>query len=594
MEKDYLKKLNIPSTPGVYLFRCKNTTLYIGKAKNLKKRISQYFLKNVNPKTKSLTSSANDIQFIKVKSEADALLLECQLIKKYKPKYNVLLKDDKSYPMLKIEMQHEYPGIYYYRGKVDTKNKYFGPYSNIRNLNQIKDEIQHIFKIRTCENSYFKNRSRPCLLYQIDRCSAPCVRKINKDEYHTLVSDAVKMLSGKSDKVILNMQLRMQEFSLTQQYEKAAITRDQIFRLQSIQDRENKNHNDNIYDIFYIKFTFPDVICCHLKVCNSSINSKDIYYAKSHINENIEDITASIIIQYFNSNNHIPNEIITNMKSIDKNILSESLKNMFNKKIKIIFQPKTEKLSWLNLAKFNCEHHEAENIVLDKEMMSILDLINEPRQMECFDISHTSGVATIGACVVFKDYKPVRSLYRYYNIKTKIASDDYEAIRIAIIKRYSDLKKSSKDLPQLVIIDGGKGQLNAAKKALQELQLQDDITLISIAKGEKRKEGLETIFKTDMSELDIHKDHTCFKLLLHIRNEAHNFAIQKHKKARSKKSFKSNLDDIYGIGPKKKIGLLKKFSSIESIKNASIDDLIAIKGINYNNAIAIKDHFNKK
>jgi excinuclease ABC subunit C len=574
----------LPTNPGIYLFKCADQVIYVGKAKRLNKRVKQYFLKqHQDAKTQLLVSQIETLEWIITQTEAEALILECDLIKRYQPKYNILLKDDKTYPYIHINTEHDFPGVYYFRGKTRLNKDYYGPYTDMRALRETLDHIQHIFQLRTCTNSYFSNRSRACILYQINRCSGPCVGHIQADAYQKQVEDVQRFLRGESSEIIEALEGRMKDAVQALEYEQAAVIRDQIYALRQIQHQQEITGTTENLDVFHFDFALPAVYGYYLAVRQGKMKTHRFYTWSSIYTDEISESLTTLLLQFYaqGTAGRI-SHVLTNIKPSNKAMLEQLLQEKCGYPIHILHQPKADKEQWLQVAKTNCLHHQQqaiEPVEVLNALQSMLGMTTLPQRIECFDISHTSGCQAVGACVVFMNGKPDTRQYRYYDVSPASPGDDYEAMRIALTKRYADKHSDLASLPQLIIIDGGKGQLQAAVETLADAQLLSLTTVISLSKGEKRKEGLETLHRHQLAPIAINQDVGCHKLLLRVRNAAHSYALRKHVKKRTKHSLKSLLLAIPGIGPKKRQALLQHYPSMESIQESTVSQLCKVPGI---------------
>lgn len=588
----------VPKLPGVYLFRKKQDYIYIGKAKNLKNRLGQYFkadLASLALKTQHMLANADDLEIITTENESAALLLENDLIKQYQPKYNILLKDDKAYPYIKLSVADPYPGIYFHRGNTDKKSHYFGPYTNKKAVKSALDKIQAAFKVRTCSNSYFSNRTRPCLLYQINRCSAPCVGFISKKAYQEQCNNIKNFFHNDSDAVISVITSKMQSHSMRQEYESAAKYRDQILALREIQRQSTNKATDDCFDVFYLNFLLDNVECYTLNIRYGKIVKGKKYFFNDIVYNDKYELCSNLLLQFYNDNTiEEINTIIINIRPANIDIIRKTLSKNKSKLADIIYRPQGDKARWLAMAKENCEHDLAmqRRAIITPDIMLKCGLDETPNYIECFDISHTSGVHTYGSCVVFRDGLPQRKEHRSYKLNPVHAADDYQALQLAVVKRYTDFVKHNKEMPDLIIIDGGKGQLNSVKYALEQLQLKNFVAIISISKGPARKEGLEQIHFSNGDIIEINNEVTKYKYILQIRNEAHNQARRSHTRKRDKQSISSFLESINGIGVAKKKILTENFLTLDAIKSAKLSDLTAIKGINIKIAKALLDSLN--
>ena len=598
---------SIPNQPGIYqYFNSKDEILYIGKAKNLKKRISSYTnTSSLSNRIQRMIYQISNIETITTKTEAEAFLLESNLIKKNKPKFNIVLRDDKSLPYILITSKHKWPQILKHRGKQKEIGTYFGPYPSAGAVDETISSIQKAFLIRSCSDSFFKARTRACLLHQIKKCSAPCVKKIDKKNYKILSDETILFLKGKNKKIQTILKKKMNEFSSKQLYEKAANVRDRVNALNQIQEKQSVNiYSIGDADIISIKKK-RNKTCIQVFYFRGGQNLGGRYYFPRHEkNEKERNILQSFLGQYY-SDKIITKNILINKNIPEKNLLTKALNKKAGYKINIQTPIKGQKKIILKNAEKNAEKeidkkYNEENINLNflKKIKSYFKLIKNPKTIEIYDISHTSGEFAVGAMVSFNKSGFIKNNYRKFNISGKFKrkeiiskQDDYSSIHEVLNRR---LKKSSTTipLPDLMIIDGGKGHLNTAFSILKDLNLENKIELISIAKGENRNEGNETFYikKNQRIKFKIN-DKTLF-FLQRLRDEAHRFAITSHKTRRSKIN-KSILDEIEGIGPNKKRDLLKYFGSSEQIRLAKLNEIEKVKGINKNTAKKIYNFFHE-
>ena len=598
---------NLPYQPGIYQFlNFKGDILYIGKAKNIKKRVSSYKnLSKLSYRIRRMMSQINNIETITTVTEAEAFLLESNLIKKFKPKYNIVLKDDKSLPYILITNRNKWPQILKHRGKQKKNSIYFGPYPSARIVDQTINSLQKAFLIRSCSDSYFNNRQRPCLLYQIKKCSAPCVNKINKKNYNFLSNQTISFLKGKNKEIQSEIKKKMEKLSKRQDYEKAADLRDRIKALNQIQEKQliNINSIDDADIISIIKK--KNKTCVQIFYFRSGQNLGGRYYFPRHDeNEKIENILQSFIGQYY-SDKIITKLILVNKKIPEKKLLINALRKKSGYSIDIQLPIKGQKKSVVQYAEKNAEKElnrkydeQKNNLFFLQKVKFAFKLKKIPKIIEIYDGSHISGEFAVGAMVSFNKDGFIKNNYRKFNIKGKFKrkniiskGDDYSMIYEVLNRR---LQKSSKAIsfPDLMIIDGGKGHLSTALNALENLNLEKKIDLISIAKGEKRNEGNENFYVKGNKKIKFKTNDKTLFFLQRLRDEAHRFAITSHKTRRSKIS-KSILDEVEGIGPNKKRDLLKYFGSSEQIRLAQISEIEKVKGINKNIAKKIYNFFHE-
>lgn len=583
------------------MYDAKGVVIYIGKAKNLKNRVSSYFHKTVStPKTKRLLSQVDDLDITITHSETDALLLESNLIKKLHPRYNVLLRDDKSYPYIYISTQQDFPRMDVYRGARQQKGRYFGPYTSGLAVRETLNLLQKLFKIRSCKDTFFNNRTRPCLQHQIKRCTAPCVKFIDKQTYQADVKNAVLFLEGKNQQIIENLIKQMQQASDDKKYELAAHFRDQISSLRKIQEQQTITAaKDNDIDIIAAECR-NNSCCVHVLSLRAGriIGSKS-FFPKTPMHAQEADVLTAFIPQYYlnpEREKQFPQQIILSKALDDHEWISSALGTHFDRKVTLHNKVRGERLKWREMAEHNAKlslgnmlsskastYHRFE--ALQKELK--LDAM--PQRLECIDISHTQGEATVASLVVFNQEGPAKSDYRRYNIKGITKGDDYAAIRQALTKRYTKLKSGEGQLPDLLLIDGGKGQLQVAIEVMEELQVTS-VLLLGIAKGPTRKAGLETLyFINKENEIHLAEDSIALHLIQHIRDEAHRFAITGHRNQRDKKRTTSPLESIEGVGAKRRQQLLIHFGGLQELKRVSVDEIAKVKGISKDLAKKVYD-----
>lgn len=580
----------LTQSPGVYqMCDTDAVVLYVGKAKNLKKRVNSYFQKQSHgSKTKALVEKIVDVKVIVTKSEVEALLLECELIKKLSPRYNILLRDDKSYPFIFVSIKHRFPRLVFYRGRRRDDGRLFGPYPSVGAVKETLSFLQKIFKLRTCRDSYFKNRQRPCLEYQIDRCRAPCVGYIDDETYRKDVALALDFLAGKSDYVISLLEKQMYALSDDKAYEDAASIRDQIQQLRQVQTSQTLSSDAISADVIGLAIENHTACIVVLVIRDGKLIQTQAFYPKlPSIEEGVcpDNIMHAFLTQYYLYQVDVmPPEIIT------AHIPSSSLQSLLTKvkqsRCRLITHPREMKAKWLALANNNAK------IILETEMASkasmssryedlesVLHLDKPIERMECFDISHTGGESTVAACVVFDREGPSKKAYRQFNIEGIKEGDDYAAIEQAVRRRYERLLKENTPLPDLILIDGGKGQVNKAKTALMALGIENAY-ILGVSKGPSRKAGLETLL-IEKENLSFHlsEDAKALHLIQHIRDEAHRFAITSHRHKREKKGMSSVLEDIEGIGAKRRRALLNYFGGIKGLLDATQSEIEKVPGI---------------
>lgn len=577
---------NLPNLPGVYrMINEAGEVIYVGKAKDLKKRVSSYFNKNLpSPRTRMMVSQIQNIETTVTHSEAEALLLENNLIKGLMPRYNVLFRDDKSYPYITLTNDN-YSRLAFHRGAQRKGNQYFGPFPNSVAVRESIQLLQKVFRLRTCENTVFQNRSRPCLQYQIQRCTAPCVNLISEEDYRRDVNHAAMFLLGKEQQVMDDLGEKMMSAAERQEYEMAAIFRDRMQSLRQVQAKQFVS-DFNVSDADVIACTeLHGEQCVNLVMIRGGRHLGDkSFFPKNSDGAELSTTVEAFIEQHYMAQNTPPLLIVS--VPIETEALEEVLSEQANRKIKINNNPIGDKRVWLKMALTNAElalqQKQAQQSNQQSRLLALREALNLPEsteRIECFDISHTMGEATVASCVVFDRGDIQNSEYRRYNITGITPGDDYAAMRDALTRRYKKVAEGEGKRPDLVFIDGGKGQLGVAIEVMQEVGL-DDILLVGIAKGEERKPGLETMIFSDTGEmLNLEKDNPGLHLLQQIRDEAHRFAITGHRAKRGKARMHSSLEDIEGIGAKRRKSLLVRFGGLDGVKNASVDELSKVEGI---------------
>ena len=606
MDFDYQNFLdNVGETPGVYQMQSQaGDIIYVGKAKNLKKRLSSYFRKSGLPvKTQALVAQIHEINVTLTHTENEALILEHNLIKKFKPRYNVLLRDSKSYPYIKIDDQHEFPSLTFYRGERKEKARYFGPYPSAHAIRETLKMLQKVLPVRQCEDSYFSNRSRPCLQYQIKRCTAPCVGLISKEQYAADIELSALFLQGK-DKRLNNMLLEKMEIaSKALDFETAAIFRDRINALKRVQAHQSIDSGSADIDVLSVA-EMHGKFCVEVTFIRGGRHSGSRgFFPKVSLEMNEMEVLAAFIPQHY-FNRSVPKELILSHVIPDQQIIADSLSEQKGSKVLLSAKVRAAKREWLNIGNLNVterlKRHLAETGTLNQRFQALQEALNLEddalERIECFDISHTQGQQTVASCVVFSKEGAVKRDYRRYNIKDITPGDDYAAMRQVLTRRYEkmlsdDIGKSN--LPSLVLIDGGKGQLGVALDVFQELQL-NEVLLIGVAKGEGRKPGLERLFVNDDKTPILLGSHSpALHLIMQIRDEAHRFAISGHRAQRGKIQTQSVLQQIPGVGNKRRQQLLKHFGGIQGVQQAGVKGLSQVPGISKEIAEKIYFHLQK-
>ena len=601
--RDTLKQSvrDMPPDPGVYrMLDDAGDTLYVGKAKNLKKRVSSYFSRSLNTKNISLINRTADITVTVTASEAEALLLESNLIKTHRPRYNILLRDDKSYPYIRLD-EDAFPRLSFCRTRRRRAGRYFGPYTNVKSVRETMDLIFKVFRLRQCTPSMFKNRRRPCLQYQIKRCCAPCVGYVTENEYADRVVMAGDVLSGKCEVVVERLIDRMNRASKQLEYERAAAYRDQIGKLRDLLGKQYvvSAHKSDI-----------DVIACRLsgraacvqvvKIRNGLNIGNQAFFPvlpKTADGPDEAGIVESFIGQYY-LENAVPGEVVVNAKLDDRQVVEAMLSGKAGRKVAVSDAVRGHRRKWLESAGQNAAD------ALNRKLLSrqnlrdqfialreLLKLPAAPRRLECFDVSHTMGEETVASCVVFNEDGPDKRNYRRFNITGVTGGDDYAAMAHALTRRFQRLAKEKESFPDVLFIDGGKGQVSVARKALREFDT-GDMRLVGVAKGPERRAGEETLIIVDgdaMVEMkigDVSALHL-MHLIQRVRDEAHRFAIAGHRLRRAKKRKESVLESIPGLGPKRRHSLLRYFGGLRGVGHASVDELAGVKGVSRNLAKSV-------
>lgn len=601
--KDFLKSLS--SKPGIYrMLDHAGTVIYVGKAKNLKNRVSSYFLKTVSsPKTKVLVSKIASMETTVTHTENEALLLENNLIKTLKPRYNILYRDDKSYPYIYLSTQDKYPRLSVFRGKQRKQGEYFGPYPSAGAVRETLNLLQKIFPIRQCDNNFFKNRSRPCLQYQIKRCTGPCTEMIDKVDYDIDVQHAKLFLEGKSSDVINDLVTQMEASSKQQDYEHAGLLRDQITHLRQILEKQYIHTDAGDVDI--VAVSYEDGLGCIQVITvrgGRSLGSKAFYPKTQSLSkeENVSQrLLETFIPQYYLSSQHaIPEEIILSEQLNETDLLQQVLSEQRKHKVAIKYQVRGFRQRWLDMAQQNAnqsllQYANSKETLLQRfdNLQTILNLDELPTRLECFDISHSSGESTVASCVVMTSQGFSKADYRRFNIKDITAGDDYAAMKQALLRRYQRVKKGEAKQPDILLIDGGKGQVKQAIEVMEELQIKD-ILLIGVTKGPGRKACFDTLYMANtQKQIRLPSDTAALHLIQHVRDEAHRFAISGHRAQRQKTRNTSVLESLPGLGPKRRQQVLKQFGGLQELAKAGVEDIASVNGISAKLAQLIYDAF---
>ncbi|MCS5570341.1 MAG: excinuclease ABC subunit UvrC [Pseudomonadales bacterium] len=590
-QSNFDSKTFLPSLtrrPGVYrMLDSEGDVLYVGKARNLRNRVTSYFrASGLATKTIALMNKVDDIQVTVTASETEALLLEQSLIKADRPMYNVLFRDDKSYPYICLT-EHTFPRLALHRGTKQQVGRYFGPYPSAGAVRESIQVLQKLFQLRSCEDGFYKNRSRPCLQHQIGRCSAPCVGRVESEDYAADVGLAQMFLEGRSRAVLQELKQRMESASKAREFEHAARYRDQIAQLRRIQENQYVHGESGEVDVFALAQDSSYTCVQGLFIRGGRVIGQRTWYPKNELDTPPGALLSSFVSQYYlaSEGRVIPKLVLTSIPLDEEELVESVLAGRSGRKVSVTSKVRAQRARWLEMARDNAALSLTSYVAERRNVFSrfvdlqdLLELEDMPKRLECFDISHTSGEATVASCVVFDTNGPLKSDYRRFNIEGVTAGDDYAAMEQALRRRYRRLKEGEAVLPDLLVIDGGQGQLGKAAGVLSELQV-DDIGLIGVAKGPARKAGLEKILLYGQGELSVPATSGSMHLLQHIRDEAHRFAITGHRGRRAKNRRRSALDGIVGIGPKRKRELMAYIGSLATIKGASSEEIAKVPGI---------------
>lgn len=575
--------------PGVYrMLDLAGRLLYVGKANNLKKRLASYFRKSgLAPKTAALVARIARIETTITANETEALLLEQTLIKEWRPPYNILLRDDKSYPYVFLS-DGEFPRLSLHRGTKKAKGRYFGPYPSAGAIRESLQLLQKTFQVRQCEDSYFVNRTRPCLQYQIKRCKGPCVGLVQADEYAEDVRRSVLFLEGRSNQLSGELVEAMEQASAQLDFERAAVLRDQAALLRRVQDQQSMEGGSGDVDIVAARIN-PGGACVHLVTVRAGrvLGSKN-YFPQVGIEEDVAGVMLAFLAQYYlgNQERELPAELIVNVQHEDFPVLLQALQTARGRQLSISCKVRGNRARWQQLAVTNAEQALNARLADRQHLAARFEALAEalrleeiPQRLECFDISHSSGEATVASCVVFGPEGALKSDYRRYNIEGVTAGDDYAAMHQALTRRFSKLSEGEGKLPDILLVDGGKGQLTMARDVLEELSVPD-LLLLGIAKGVTRKPGFELLYLNEAAnEFTLPADSPALHLIQQVRDEAHRFAITGHRARRGKARRTSSLEEVPGVGPKRRRELLRHFGGLQELSRASVEEIAKAPGI---------------
>ncbi len=581
----------VSQRPGVYIFTDEQGgTLYVGKAKNLKKRLQSYFRPSgLTPKTRLMVAKIAHAQTQQTRTESEALLLEYNLIKDKRPRYNIVLRDDKSFPYIRLTEKDTFPRFTFYRGPRTLPGRYYGPYPNSAAVREMLAQLQKIFRLRQCDDAFFKNRSRPCLQYQIKRCSAPCTKRISPRDYREDIRQAKAMLAGEDTRLIDELAEKMEQASDNLDYENAAVYRDRIALLQRVREKQYISSDVREADVVAVAAE-SGMVCFAV----TSIRRGKNLGIRFHLQPNALDKTPSELLEVFLAQNYfgaaIPAEILLGEAIGSRSSLQQILSLENKRKVEIRQNCRSYRARWVESAQLNAADHLSRYLNQRSqisgqfsELGDFLSLAETPSRIECFDISHTMGEKTVGACVVFDQNGAVKSEYRRYNISGIEPGDDYAAMQQVLTRRYKKVLENDGRVPDLVIMDGGKGQLGVARKVFEELQMLDSVALMGVSKGPGRKAGTEQFHLAGVvTPFQPAGTSPVSHLVQRIRDEAHRFAITGHRLHRAKARNRSTLEQIAGVGDKRRRNLLRYFGGAREIQRAGVEDIAKVPGISLN------------
>lgn len=589
--------------PGVYrMLGADDTVLYVGKARNLQARLNSYFQKNLSSsKTRALVARIATIQTTVTGSEAEALLLEQSLIKELRPPYNILLRDDKSYPYIRITSADRYPRITFHRGSRRRGSHYFGPYPSGGAVREAISLVEKVFRVRNCSDSYFRNRTRPCLQHQINRCTAPCVGLVSEEDYAHQVKLAMDFLDGRSREVVEALSADMEAASAALEFERAAVIRDQLAAIQAVQQKQYAETAQGDLDAVAIETRHGLAVVEVLMIRAGRILGHRTFRPDTRGEDDPTEVLEAFLAQYYLGDREDPvqpQEVLLGLEISGADALQQALSQHWGRKVRLAWRVRGERAAWIAMARTNAEQSLAAELAarehMEQRFLALEALLNAQspvRRIECFDISHTQGEKAVASCVVFDQQGARKTDYRHFNVSPANAGDDYEALEEAVRRRYQRVVKEQGRLPDLLLIDGGKGQMQRAWDVVQELDLQGTMRVMGIGKGPSRRPGFEVLYLPDGQELVPGPSHSALHLLQQVRDEAHRFALTGHRARRGKARKQSSLDEIPGIGPKRRKALLTHFGGLKQLKNASASELARVPGINAQMAQTLYDWF---
>jgi excinuclease ABC subunit C len=594
---------NLTEHPGIYkMFNAQGEIIYIGKAKNLKNRVSSYFkTQSASLKQQTMVTKVAHIEVTITQSEGEALLLESQQIKHHQPRYNICLRDDKSYPYIFISTTQDFPQLAFHRGAKKKPGQYFGPYPSANAVKETLKLLQKVFPIRQCQDSYYKSRSRPCLQYQIQRCTAPCMNLVSKERYGEDVANTILFLQGKGDTLINQLIAKMEQAAKALQFEQAASFRDQIARLRLILEKHFVQGEQGDRDIIACA-TAGNLACVQVFFIRNGQNlGNKLFFPKLQKDDNDPAAVLRAFIPQYYLEKQLPHELIVSHALEETELLSQVLSQQAEHTVTILHNVRTERAKWLQMAITNAQNSLASKLADKQSLLARfvslqheLKLAQMPQRLECFDISHTQGEQTVASCVVFNTEGALKSEYRRFNIEGITGGDDYAAIYQAVSRRFKRIKQGEYPVPDVLLIDGGKGQVEQARKAVSEVGL-NNVMIVGVSKGADRKVGMEKLILVDQNlPLAITTGASALLLIQQIRDEAHRFAITGHRQRRSKAKTQSVLEEIAGLGSKRRQSLLKQFGGLQGVLSASVEALCSVDGISRPLAQRIYDTFHSQ
>ena len=590
---------NLTHRPGAYrMLDADGEVLYVGKAKDLRRRVGSYFQGRAqDSKTMAMVRQVAAIDVTVTRTETEALMLEYNLIKQHKPRFNVVLRDDKSYPYIHVSTDQPFPRLSFYRGPRRPTGRLFGPYPSAGSVRETLSQLQKLFQVRQCEDSYFSNRTRPCLQHQIQRCTAPCVGLISADGYRRDVEHAMLFLQGRGEAVTERLAQRMEQAAERLEFERAAQYRDQLAKLKVIESQQLVSRSAGDFDVLGLVCEGP--VCCVAVMYfrGGRLLGSRSHFPRSAHQADDEEVMRAFLLQYYGGR-RAPREILISQSVSDADAIADMLTERAQRRVRIRHRVRGDRARWIEMALTNAEHAAALRRQSSATMTQQLEALSEalsldevPARLECFDVSHTGGESAVAACVVFGPDGPLKSEYRRFNISGVTGGDDYGALAHALGRRYARVKKGEAPIPDVLLIDGGRGQLNAAAEVLQELQLVG-VSLVGVAKGRSRRPGRERLYLADRREpLKLEAGSAALHLIQRLRDEAHRFAIAGHRARRQRKQTASPLEAIRGLGPKRRRALLRRFGGLQGVARAGVDDLSRVKGISRQLAELIYGHF---